>query len=143
MPFFSKIKKKMSGLWYPQLITVGKPADTQEIAKRISRECTVTPADAHAVIRALPQVMADIMAEGRSVHLDGFGSFHYTCYSTGNGVSDEKKVSAAQIKGVRVQFTPYREREGQVYTRSLVSSLSFIEWKGKEKTGGGVEDPTA
>lgn len=75
--------------------------------------------------------MADIMAEGRSVHLDGFGSFRYTCFATGNGVAEESKVSATQIKGVRVQFIPYRKREGQVYTRA------------KEKPGGEVEDPTA
>lgn len=144
MLFWTTVKKKLSGLWYPQLVLVGKPALTQEIAERISRECTVTPADAHAVIRALPHIMADIMGEGRSAHLDGFGSFHYTCYATGNGVDDEKKVSSAQIKGVRVQFIPYREREGQVYTRAMVKHLSFTEWKGKEKPSNGeVEDPTA
>lgn len=144
MLFFTKVKKKLSGLWYPQLVLVGKPANTQEVAERIARQCTVSPADSHAVIRALTSVMADIMAEGRAVHLDGFGSFYYSCYASGNGVDDEKKVSSAQIKGVRVQFTPYRERQGKVYTRALVNHLSFTEWRGKEKPStGDVEDPTA
>lgn len=139
MLFFKKMKKKLTGKWYPQLVLVGKPADTQEVAERIARESTVSPADSHAVIRALPEIMADIMAEGRAVHLDGFGSFYFTCQATGKGVDTAEKVSSNQITSVRVQFIPYREREGTVYTRAMVSNLSFTEWLGKDpntKPGG-------
>lgn len=146
MLFFQKIKKKMSnGKWYPSLIAVGKPAGTQEIAERLARESTLSPADVHAVIRALPTVMADIMAESRVVNLEGLGSFRYTVTSTGNGVDTEDKVSAAQIKAVRVQFTPARQKQGTTYSRSLVGNLSFTEWKGvvpkKEEDGPESERP--
>lgn len=125
--------------WYPTLITIGKPAGTQEIAERLARESTVSPADVHAVIRALPIVMAEIMAESRSINLEGLGSFRYTSSSTGNGVETEDKVSAKQINSVRVQFIPARQKQGTSYSRSLVGNLSFTEWKGVVKEEDGPE----
>ncbi|WP_346343107.1 hypothetical protein [Bacteroides pyogenes] len=61
MLFFKKQKSHLAGKpvkHYPQLVTVGKPADTQEVARRIARESTLSPADVHAVVRALPEVMS-------------------------------------------------------------------------------------
>lgn len=141
MPFYKRTKKKSNNkeLWFPQLVLVDKAVDTQEIAQRIARESTASPADVHAVIRALPDVMAEYMASGRAVHLDGLGSFYLTCQSSGNGVATKKEVSPNQIKSVRVQFLPAREREGKQYTRALVGKMSFIEWFGKEQTPGGEE----
>ena len=146
MLFFKKVKKKLNGLWFPQLILVGKPAKTQEVAERLARESTGSPADVHAVIRALPDVMAEIMAEGRSVQLEGLGTFYYTCQASGKGVDSEAKVNANQITAVRVQFLPARQREGTQMTRSLVGNLTFTEWRGKEpqedsgNDGGGKGD---
>ena len=81
------------------------------LAKRIARESTVSPADTHAVLRALPNVM-------------------------GKGVENREDVSDKQIKGLRVQFTPDRTRnmESGGYTRALIASegLTFMEWLGKE-----------
>lgn len=137
MLFFKKVKKKLNGLWFPQLILVGKPAKTQEVAERLARESTVSPADVHAVIRALPDVMAEIMAEGRSVQLEGLGTFYYTCQASGKGVDSEEKVNANQITAVRVQFLPARQREGTQMTRALVGNLTFTEWRGKDSEEGG------
>lgn len=145
MLFFKKTQKKMKDVvkWYPSLITVGKVAGTQEIAERLARESTLSPADVHAVIRALPIVMADIMAESRSVNLEGLGSFRYSVSASGNGAETADKVNSAQIKSVRVQFTPARQKQGTTYSRSLVGNLSFTHWQGKEKPeeGGGEEKP--
>lgn len=43
------------------------------LAKRIARESTVSPADTHAVLRTLPNVMADFMKESRAIHFEGAG----------------------------------------------------------------------
>ncbi len=67
MIFWKRVKQAINDLWYPRAITVGKPVETQELAQRLARESTVSPADAHAVIRALPEVMADFMKESRVV----------------------------------------------------------------------------
>lgn len=70
MLFWKRVKQKINGKWYPHTIVIGKTAGTQEVAERLARESTVSPADVHAVIRALPTVMAEIMAESRSVNLE-------------------------------------------------------------------------
>ena len=78
------------------------------------------------------------MAQGRSVKLDGVGSFYFTAVTNKNGVATEKEVSANQISGVRVRFIPetrYRGAgKGRVSTRGLSDvDIEWNEWKGKEK----------
>ena len=135
MIFWKRVQQAINGLWYPRSITVGKPVETQELANRIARESTVSPADTHAVLRALPNVMADFMKESRAIHFEGLGWFRYTINAMGKGVPSKEEVSEKQIKRLRVQFTPDRTRnlEGG-YTRALIADegVTFMEWLGKE-----------
>ena len=57
MGFFKKVKQKINGMWYPQSITVGKPVTTDEVAKRLAIESTVSPADTFAVLKSLGSVL--------------------------------------------------------------------------------------
>lgn len=135
MGFFKKVKQKINGMWYPQSITVGKPVTTDEVAKRLAIESTVSPADTFAVLKSLGSVLGSYMADGRTVKLDGVGTFYYTAVASGNGVDSPDKVTAKQITGVRVRFIPETSRSSnnQVTTRSLVDSNIF--WK------NGAENP--
>ena len=89
MIFWKRVKQAINDKWYPLTVTVGKSVETQELAQRLARESTISPADAHAVIRALPGVMADFMKESRAVHLEGFGWFRYLIQARGKGVATE------------------------------------------------------
>lgn len=147
MAFFKKMKKKINGKWYPQSVTVGKPVTTDEVAKRLAAESTVSPADTYAVLKSLGGVLGDFMANGRTVKLEGLGTFYYTAAANGNGMDTAEKVTAAQITSVRVRFIPetHLNSSHQVTTRSLVSdNIFWEEWGGKEpgKGGGDVDDPT-
>ena len=126
MAFFKKMLKKINKKWYPQSVLVGSPVTTAQVAKRLAAESTVSPADVAAVLTSLGPVMADYMSQGRSVKLDGIGSFYFTA------------VSANQIVGVRVRFNPetHYERGGgsRVATRGLTDTpIEWEEWKGEEK----------
>jgi len=83
-------------------------------------------------------VTVDYMANGRTVKLDGLGTFYYTCDTAGMGVNSADKVTAAQIKGARVRFIPETKMSGQGdsrhATRSLVSQSVFWEEWGGEST---------
>ena len=107
-----------------------------------------------AVLTALGGVMGDYMAQGRSVKLDGIGSFYFTASTNKNGVATEKEVTAKLINGVRVRFLPetrYRGGgKGRVSTRGLSDvDIEWEEWKGKTasddsgspSTPGGSEHP--
>ena len=114
--------------------------------KRLAIESTVSPADTFAVLKSLGSVLGSYMADGRTVKLDGVGTFYYTAVASGNGVDSPDKVTAKQITGVRVRFIPETSRSSnnQVTTRSLVdSNIFWEEWGGKSTTpsegGGGGE----
>ena len=142
MAFYKKRQQKTNGLWYPQSITVGKPASTDEVADRLSKISTVSRADTYAVLKDLGSVMGDIMASGRSVKLEGLGSFYYTANTSKQGVATPEEVSAKQITGARVRFIPEttRNSNNQVVTRSMVSTnLFWEEWGGSTTPSGGSE----
>ena len=112
MLFFRRVMRKLGGkrLWFPQLITLGKPADTEELAGRLSAMSTVSKGDVFAVLSDLPDVMADILS---------------------NGVATKEEVDASQIKGLKVVFLPERYRGGdRKMKRPLVrQDMEFVEWE--------------
>ena len=138
MAFYKKAQMKVNGKWYPKSVLVVSPATTEQVAKRIAAESTVSPADVQAVLIALGGVLGDFMAQGRSVKLDGVGSFYFTAVTTKNGVDKPEDVNATLIRGVRVRFLPetrYRGAgKGRVSTRGLSDvDIEWEEWKGEEK----------
>lgn len=149
MAFYKKQHNQKYGVWYPTAITVGQPVPTKKVAQRLSAMCTVTYADVMAVLGELPGVMADLMAQGKSVRLDGLGTFRYTLST--KGVTEETDFDfQKQVRAVRVQFVPQREgavTKGGTATRSLVPT--GIEWMAYDPSletdgaegGGGEELP--
>ena len=141
MAFWKRIKMKINGLWYPKSVLVGTPVTTKQVAERLARESTVSLADVYAVLLSLGSVLGAYMSQGRSVKLDGIGSFYFTATANKNGVAKEEDVSAKQINGVRVRFIPetsYKQNgstpAGRHATRNLTDvSIEWEEWKGVKK----------
>ena len=141
MSFYKKAFNEKFGVYYPAAVTVGNPVPVKKVAKRLSQMCTVTYADVMAVLGELPGVMADYMAQGKSVRLDGLGTFRYTLKT--KGVADEADFDfQKQVEAIRVQFVPQREgamTKGSTATRTLVPD--DIEWlpydPAMEEAGGG------
>ncbi|WP_291530004.1 HU family DNA-binding protein [Bacteroides sp. UBA939] len=138
MAFFKRIQKKVNNLWYPQSVTVGKPVTTREVAEQLSIISTVTRGDTYAVMQNLGIVLSNYMGNGRTVKIDGVGTFYYTASSTKQGVQTAEEVSASQINGVRVRFIPEVGRNSgrQVTTRSMVNPNIFWEEYGKKLSDG-------
>ena len=146
MSFYKKVFNEKFGVWHPQAVVMGQPVPVKQVAKRLSQMCTVTYADVMAVLGELPGVMADYMGQGKSVRLDGLGTFRYTLHTKGVTEEDEFDFQK-QLRAVRVQFVPQREgavTKGSTATRSLVPT--GIEWlpydaalQEEEETGGSTE----
>lgn len=148
MAFFKKIQQKINGKWYPKSVTVGKPVTTKEVSDRLAQISTVSRADTYAVLMELAGVLADYMAQGRTVKLDGLGTFYYTLTAGGNGVESEDKVGTSQIAGVRVRFIPEATKNGgsRSMKRSLISdNIFWMELNAAPETtpeeGGGGDRP--
>ena len=82
MAFFKPIYKKLSKKWHPQAVSVGKPIEMDELCKQIALISTVSSADTKATLEALGLVLGTCMNTGRTVHVEGLGTFYYTCIST-------------------------------------------------------------
>ena len=148
MAFFKKIQQKINGKWYPKSVTVGKPVTTKEVSDRLAQISTVSRADTNAVLMELAGVLADYMSQGRTVKLDGLGTFYYTLTAGGNGVESADKVSVSQIAGVRVRFIPEATKNSgsKTMNRSLISdNIFWMELNGAPETtpeeGGGGDRP--
>ena len=107
-------------------------------------------ADTYAVLKDMAGVLADYMAQGRTVKIDGLGTFYYTANASKQGVKEEKDVNASQITGVRVRFIPEARRSGsgRNMVRSLISdNIFWMELPANAKTtdpeqgGGDSESP--
>ena len=130
--FFKKSKLKVNGKtkWFPRAVIVSKrPADSDELARRIAQMSTASRGDVHLVLRSLPSVMAQIMNEGRTVHIDGLGSFFFKLSCAGRGVDTPEEVSRKQIKDIRVQFLPERQRiDGKRFGKPLTQDVELVDW---------------
>lgn len=142
MGFYKVRQNKKTLLYHPQAITVGKQVTTAQVAAALADRSTVTKADAFAVLSELGAVMSTFMAQGRSVHLNGLGSFRYTINSTKQGVETAEEAGVNQIVGIRVRFVPEvtRNADKSVATRSMQpAAVEWVEWAGKAddaSTGG-------
>ena len=129
MAYYRKVQRKVNGKWYPQGVTIGKPVTTKEVANRLADLSALSPGDCYSLLGNLGKVLGEYMNSGRTVKLDGVGTFYYTPNAQGQGVDTADEVSAKQIIGTRVRFIPETTRgvKNQVTTRSLVSSDVFWE----------------
>ena len=120
MAYYKKSQKKVNGKWYPQGVTIGKPVQTKEVANRLADLSALSPGDCYSMLGNLGKVLSEYMNAGRTVKLDGVGTFYYTPNTQGQGVDTPEEVSAKQIIGTRVRFIPEvaRSVSGQVSTRS-------------------------
>ncbi len=127
MPFWKKSYQKKQGVYYPQAIVLGKPVETETIAKDLAKISTVSNSDVQAVLGDIASVMHMRMSYGRSVHIKGLGYFRYTLDTTGVKSLNEFDFHK-QVKAVRVEFIPERRRSATgVVIRDLVDS-GDLEW---------------
>ncbi len=143
MAYYKVMHDEKNGVYYPKSLTQGKPVDTETIADRLAAISTVSRADVAAVLAELPGVLADYMAQGKSVRLGGLGTFRYTLNS--KGVKDKADFDfQQQVEAVRVSFTPARKGgnlKGQTATRALVpQGIEWLEWQGKDSEASDSDD---
>ena len=145
MSFYKKVFNEKNGVWYPAAVVVGQPVPVKQVAKRLSQMCTATYADVMAVLGELPGVMADYMSQGKSVRLDGLGTFRYTLHTKGVETEDEFDFQK-QLRAVRVQFVPQREgavTKGSTATRALVpTNIEWLEYNEREEESTETQEPT-
>lgn len=88
--------------YYAQIAPI-RPLRLDDIAEKISNQCTVTEHDVKAVLSALQEQVLMALREGNSVRLGDLGSFRPTISSDPSDAAAD--VTADNIKTVRVRYT--------------------------------------
>lgn len=76
--------------------------DTDNIVKAISKQCTLTPADIHAVIVAFQDEIAFQLQQGKIVHLDGLCQFDISLKSRLDESSGKENGPNIVLKSVNI-----------------------------------------
>lgn len=111
--------------YFAQLVSSGC-ITTDEIAASIELKSSLTQGDVLSVMRNLVQEMRDAFKDGKSVKIDGLGSFHLVAKCGGNGVDSKDEVSAAQIKRAQIHFREESSRVGGQTRTNLSNEIHFI-----------------
>lgn len=127
MAFYKRAYNKSYNVYYPTAVTVGKPVETKEIAEELAAISTVSRSDVNAVLGNLAHIMAKLMKNGKSVHLNGLGYFRYKLKSKGVSSLDDFDFDK-QLESVVVQFTTEKTRNSDGSFSSELIGTSSIEW---------------
>lgn len=138
---YYKAQKEKSGKYYPYAIVQGKPVSTEEVADELAKRSTVSRADCFAVLKDMGDIIASLMKHGKSVRLEGLGTFRLTIdVKKNSGTDTPEEVGTEQIGGVRVRFTPETRKrsDGTIATRAGIAE--GIEWikLGADTADGGT-----
>ncbi len=89
--------------WYASPVNQGKVSKHQ-ISKEISGRSSLTRGDISNVIDNLIDELPKYLKAGNSIKLGDFGTFRLSI--SGTGSDTEENYTTANIKGVKVVFTP-------------------------------------
>lgn len=117
---------------------VNDVVSTKKIAEKIGKRCTVTEPDILAVINALETEIADNLALGNRVVLDGFGSFKVGL--TTSPAESAKKFTAANIKGMHIIFAPAIEMDQGKRIKSMLRGVKVEEMTEYARLGDEDDD---
>lgn len=135
-------------LFHPRAVYTGN-VDTDQLAREVAAYSSLTTGDVKNTIDNLVTVMTTHLQASEVVVLDGLGSFRLAMRSRGKGAATADEVTPTQA-ALRVHFTPSskRNQDGTVATRSLLTGVRCVPWKGGntpsagggQTPGGGSED---
>lgn len=118
---------KKKGQWYARAVHT-QVVNTDVLADRIQRNCTVKRSDVLAVIAELVEVMQDELQQSHVVKLDGFGLFKI-------GISSKPALKPSEFSVVknivnyRVNFLPETRGggKGKKRSRKFLDNLHVTE----------------
>lgn len=84
--------------------------DTETIAERIQRNCSVKRSDVKAVLTELSEVMSDELKASHSVKIDGLGIFKVGLTTKPADTEEDFKAST-NVSGMRINFQPEMKRQ--------------------------------
>lgn len=89
---------------YHARVVASGQVSTEQLAKEINQECSLTPADVKAVLICLGDKLAKHLSEGRKVHLKGIGHFQVNLRCK----EEVRTVHAIRSENIEFKSVSYR-----------------------------------
>lgn len=109
-------QKREEKKWYANAINTGT-VNQKEIAKNISEKSALTIGDIGSTIQNLIEELPKELVQGKSVNLEGLGTFRLSLSS--EGAATEKDFNANMINSVKIIFTP------SVEIKKILENIKF------------------
>jgi predicted histone-like DNA-binding protein len=90
-------------LWFPKL-TGSSKINQKEIAEIIALRSTASGGDVYLIVKALVDLIPELLADGKTVRLEDLGTFRLHAKVTTSDSAEE--VSAKNIRELRISFIP-------------------------------------
>lgn len=101
---YQDTKKGGTNKFYGRAVHV-TTINSDALAERIQRNCTLKISDVKACLSELSEVMREELQNSNRVHLDGFGTFYINIKSTG-AVTEDEFTATENVVGFRCRFLP-------------------------------------
>lgn len=117
--------------YHARVVSSGQ-VSTDQLAKEINQECSLTPADIKAVLISLGEKLTKHLSEGQKVHLEGIGHFQVNLHCK----EEVRTVHAIRSENIEFKSVSYRAdtelkkhlRKQKIYrSRTKIHSLPMAE----------------
>lgn len=142
--FYKRAYSASKNVYYPRAVVKGRAATLDDIGEVLVQKSCVSANDVAAVFKDFGKIISQFLSQGKSVKIDGLGSFRLTLTTTGVASLDQFDF-ASQVKSVRVAFTPeVKKSTSGAMTRAMVdgTSVEWLEWAETAETASGSDTQT-
>ncbi|MBO7579363.1 MAG: HU family DNA-binding protein [Prevotella sp.] len=110
--------------------------NTSDLCRHMMKHGTIFTSDVvKGVVERFIMCFEELLLEGNKIKLDGLGTF-YLSAST-EGVADESKFSANNVKAIHVRFLPDQSKESEYTAKMLTKKARFRSVNGEEMPEAG------
>ena len=137
----SPFDKEGTGKYYPQLITWGKPATLNTIAKQMKEKSSLTLGDIKSVLTNFVEVTRSELYNGHAVNIENFGVFSLSATTVG---TDTKKACLPENRAsasVRPNLAATRAEDRLDFVDLEQQLKALNGGEGGSGDGGEVPDP--
>lgn len=134
----SPFDKNGNGKYYPQLITWGKPATLDTIAKQMKEKSSLTLGDIKSVLTNFVEVMRSELYNGHAVNVENFGVFSLSATTVGTDV--KKECLPENIRMVRINFRASSSVRPNLAATRAEDRLDFVDLEQQLKSMDGSSD---
>ena len=98
--------------------------NTSDLCRHMMKHGTIFTSDVvKGVVEKFIQCFEELLMEGNKIKLDGLGTFYLSINT--EGVVDETKFSANNVKAIRVKFIGDQGKESEYATKMLTNKARF------------------